>query len=135
MSSSIAKSGRCRSAPKTARRPSRAVGKWSVRQSVEFQQESSRCDRAVRVLAQFSDCAPINHFIEADADPTPMANVRRAKIAIGIRGDEIFLDAEWSGTPQVREGIFVVPIGPKHHELLSDKERRRTVTRSLTDAR
>jgi hypothetical protein len=64
-----------------------------------------------------------------------MANVRRAKIAIGIRGHEISLSTQRSGTPEVWEGIFVVSIRPEHDELFSDEERRRTMAQSLAGAR
>jgi hypothetical protein len=81
----------------------------------------------VRVFAQFGDFSPVDVAVETNADPPAPAHVRRAEKSIRRCGEQVLLSALWRGTPQMREPLFVVPIGPEHHELLSDEEGGRTV--------
>lgn len=110
---------------------SRANTRCSSGQPVKLQQKSSRRDDTVRVLAQCGHRVPIDRSVEADADPTAMADVRWAKVTIRSRSDGFGLGAVRRGTPKVGEGVVVVPIRPQHHELLSPEERGRAVAETF----
>ena len=70
--------------------------------------------------------------VEADTEPTTVADVRRDEEAFGIGLDERALQAVWGGTPDGEAPVAVVVVHD-HQEgaLLAHEERRRTVTASL----
>jgi hypothetical protein len=69
---------------------------------------------AVRVFAQFGDLTPVHVATETNADPPAPANERWAEDAIRRGGAQVLLSALRRGTPQKRERMFVVPVGPEH---------------------
>ena len=118
-----------RSSPTSSSVP-RAV---ASRLRVELSDQLLRRDGTVRVLADRRDLVPVDRYVEPNADPTPVADVRRTEEPVGLGLHEERLHARRRRTPEVRELVVVMTVDVCHHErrLVADEERRRAVARPL----
>src|ERR1700753_4419268 len=86
-------------------------------------------------MAELSDLGPVALTAEAAAEPAATAAVRRAEDAVRFGLDQLGLSAGRGGTPQVRELVLVVALGPQRDErlLVPDVPGRRAVAGALGD--
>src|SRR3984885_11094101 len=101
--------------PNPASRP--AAGRGAALPVEESRQPGGR-DRPVCVVAQLGYLRPVRVTVQPDADPAPAAHVRRAEEPGWPGGGEFLLRSRQACTPQVRELVVVVAVGPQRHERL-----------------
>ena len=116
-----------------AARQHTALGRLLV--GVERRHQSLRSHRAVSVLAHFLELGPVDPPIEPYAHPTASAHIGRPKEMVRLGLDQLLLRARRSRAPQMREVVIVMTVGPQHHELLLDEERRRAMAELLAHLR
>src|SRR6516225_3825971 len=106
-----------------------AAGPRPVGLAVEEGCQPVRGNGPVGVPAQLSDLGPVQVAVEADADPSPVADIGRPEEPAGLGGDEFVLGSGRARTPQVREVMIMVAGGPQRDEraLPPDEPGRRAV--------
>ena len=74
---------------------------WHPDQALAVEEgcQPGRGDGPVGVLAQFGDLGPVQVAVEADADPSPVADIRRPEEPAGVGGEEFVLGSGQAGTP------------------------------------
>src|SRR5262245_12306557 len=96
---------------------------------VELLDELRGSDHTVGLLADGRDLAPVDPPVEADPDPATSAHVGWPEEALGLGLHEFPLRPGRSRTPEVRELVLVVAVGPVRDErgLAPDEPRGRPV--------
>src|SRR5882757_6540800 len=85
---------------------------------------------AVRVTNDLGDLVPIGIVVDPNPQPTPVADVGRTEVALGIITDARFLRTGRRRAPE-RQAISIVMVVVEHHEelLVTDEEPRLAVGR------
>jgi predicted phosphodiesterase len=81
-----------------------------------------RRDLGVGVLDRARDLVPGQPGVELDADPTAVADVRRAEVVLGLAVDERLLHPGRRGAPEREAAIAMVVVDVHHERLLAADE-------------
>jgi hypothetical protein len=76
----------------------------------------------------------VDDAVKSNSEPAPPPDIRWPEESVGLRRDELILDARRSRTPQVWKPVIVVAMEPQGQELLTYEESWRSVAQLLRHA-